>query len=90
MKAIHDSSKAQLRVNEALSGISEDLTDVGNTIQRAEERIREMQSRSDAIKDLIAEGILSDALEPDRDDIDRELSRIGRDQAVEKELARCF
>ena len=88
LKAIYDSSKAQLRVREALSGISEDLADVGNTIQRAEARIREMQSRSDAIEGLIAEGVLTDALEPDRDDIDRELSRIGRKQAVEEELAR--
>lgn len=88
LKAIYDSSKAQLRVREALSGISEDLADVGNTIQRAETRIREMQSRSDAIEGLIAEGVLTDALEPDRDDIDRELSRIGRQQAVEEELAR--
>lgn len=88
LKAIYDSSKAQLRVREAISGISEDLADVGNTIQRAEARIREMQSRSDAIEGLIAEGVLSDALEPDRDDIDRELSRIGREQAVEEELAR--
>lgn len=88
LKAIYDSSKAQLRVREAISGISEDLADVGNTIQRAEARIREMQSRSDAIEGLVAEGVLSDALEPDRDDIDRELSRIGRDHAVEEELAR--
>lgn len=88
LKAIYDSSKAQLRVREAISGISEDLADVGNTIQRAEERIRGMQSRSDAIEGLIAEGVLSDALEPERDDIDRELSRLGREQAVEKELAR--
>lgn len=88
LKAIYDSSKAQLRVREALSGISEDLADVGNTIQRAEARIREMQSRSDAIEGLIAEGVLTDALEPERDDIDRELSRIGRKQAVEEELAR--
>jgi phage shock protein A len=88
LKAIYDSSKAQLRVQEALSGISGDLADVGNTVQRAEARIREMQSRSDAIDGLIAEGVLTDALEPDSDDIDRELARIGRKQAVEEELAR--
>lgn len=88
LKAIYDSSKAQLRVRESISGISEDLADVGNTIHRAEARIREMQSRSDAIESLIAEGVLSDALEPYRDDIDRDLSRIGREQAVEEELAR--
>ena len=88
LKAIYDSSKAQIRVQEAITGISEDLADVGNTIQRAEARIREMQSRSDAIEGLIAEGVLTDVLEGDKDDIDRELDRIGREQAVEEELAR--
>jgi phage shock protein A len=88
LKAIYDSSKAQLHVQEAVSGVSEDLADVGNTIQRAETRIREMQSRADAIESLVAEGVLSDALAPEADDIDRELARIGRGQAVEQELAR--
>ena len=87
LKAIHDSSQAQLRVRESLSGISEDMADVGNTIQRAEARIKEMQSRADAIDSLIAEGVLSDALEPETDDIDRQLAQIGRSQAIEDELA---
>jgi phage shock protein A len=88
LKAIYDSSKAQLHLREAVSGISDDLAEAGNIIQRVEARIREMQSRSEAIEGLVAEGILSDALEPHSDDIDRELGRIGRDQAVEEELAR--
>ncbi|MCL4562328.1 MAG: PspA/IM30 family protein [Chloroflexi bacterium] len=88
LKAIYDSSRAQLQMREALSGISVDLADVGNTIQRAEARIREMQSRSDAIEKLISEGIFTDVLEPETDDVDRELSRIGRNQAVEDELNR--
>ncbi len=88
LKAIHDSAKAQLKVQESLSGISKDLADVGNTIQRTETRILEMQSRADAIDALVAEGVLQDVLEPDTDDIERELVRIGRNQAVEEELAR--
>ena len=96
LKSIYDSSQAQLRVREALAGISEDpstssgrrLADVGNTIQRAEARIQEMQSRADAIDALVAEGVLTDVLEPETDDIDRELARIGRSHAVDEELAR--
>lgn len=87
LKAIHDSAQAQLRVQESLSGISDDLADVGNTIQRAETRILEMQSRADAIDELVAEGVLQDVLEPETDDIERELARIGRNQAIEEELA---
>ena len=61
---------------------------MGNTIQRTEQRILEMQSRADAIDALVAEGVLQDVLEPETDDIERELARIGRNQAVEDELAR--
>jgi phage shock protein A len=88
LKAIYDSSRAQLQLREAISGISTDLADVGNTIRRTEARIREMQSRSDAIEKLVTEGVLTDALEPEVDDVDRELSRIGRERAIEDELAR--
>jgi phage shock protein A len=88
MKAMYDSSRAQLQMREAMSGISADLADVGNTIQRAEARIREMQSRSDAIEKLITEGVFTDVLEPGVDEVDRELSKLDRKQAIEDELAR--
>jgi phage shock protein A len=88
LKTVDDSSRAQPQLREALSGVSTDLADVGNTIQRAEARIREMQSRSDAIEKLISEGVLTNALDPEVDEVDRELSRIHRKQAVDDELAR--
>ena len=88
LKSVYDSAQAQLRVREAIAGISDDLADVGNTIQRAEARIQEMQSRADAIDDLVAEGVLTDALEPAGDDIDRKLARLDRERAVDGELAR--
>lgn len=88
LKAIYDSSRVQLQVREAVAGLSEDLADVGSTVQRIEARIQEMQSRSDAIDGLISQGVLSDALEPQIDVVDRELARIGRQQAIEDELAR--
>ncbi len=87
LKAIYDSSRAQLQMREAISGISADLADVGSSIQRAEARIREIQSRSEAIEGLVAEGVLSDGIE-NQDALDRELSQASRQQAIEAELAR--
>jgi phage shock protein A len=87
LKALYDSSRAQLQVKEAVSGISQDLADVGHAIERAESRIQAMQARVEAIDELVAVGALEDALEPG-DDIDRELARISRQAAVEQELAR--
>jgi phage shock protein A len=85
LKAVYDSSRAQLQVKEAVSGISKDLSDVGHAIERAEARIRGMQARVEAIDELVASGVLDEALTPG-DDIDRELARLSRTTVVEKEL----
>jgi phage shock protein A len=87
LKSIYDSSKAQLRVREALSGISSDLADAGNTIQRIERRIAGMRARSAAIHQLASEGVLRDPFEGG-DDVDRQLHQLQRSQAVERELSR--
>jgi len=88
LKALFDSSQAQLRVRESLTGISMDLADVGDTIRRIEERIQMMRSRADAINYLVVEGLLPDALGPGNEDIDRQLRQIDMNNAVEEELAR--
>ncbi|MEW6717033.1 MAG: PspA/IM30 family protein [Chloroflexota bacterium] len=88
LKALYDSSRAQLQVKEATSGISKDLADVGHAIQRAETRIQAMQARVEAIDNLVATGVLDDALAPEGDDIDRELARLTRTATVDNELKR--
>lgn len=86
LKALYDSSRAQLQVKEAATGISQDLTDAGHAIERAESRINQMQARVQTIDSLISAGALDDALSPQGDDIDRELARLTRAAAVENEL----
>lgn len=86
--AIYDASRVQVQLREQMTGISRDLSDVGHTIQRAEQRILEMRSRADAIERLVDEGTLVDVLEPGQDDVDRELLRLNRSQAVDTELER--
>jgi len=88
LKALYDSSRAQLQVKEAASGVSRDLADAAHAIERAESRIQAMQSRVEAIDDLIASGALEDVLAPEGDDIDRELASLARAAQVERELER--
>ncbi len=88
LKALYDSSRAQLQVKEATTGISKDLADAGHAIQRAEARIQAMQARVEAIDSLVATGTLEDALAPEGDDIDRELARMTRSTNIENELKR--
>jgi phage shock protein A len=88
LKAVYDASRAQIRLKEQLYGISNDLSDFGATIRRAEDRIQQMRARAQAIDGLVQEGVLRDELEPNKDDVDRELARLSRGQLVEEELAR--
>ncbi len=88
LKATYTAAEAQTRINEAFSGISEEMGDVGLAIQRAEDKTATMQARAGAIDELIASGALDDATSLNRgDDIARELEAMSSQSDVEAELA---
>ena len=61
IKATYTAAEAQTRINEAVSGLGDELGDVGMAIQRAEDKTAQMQARASAIDELIASGALDDA-----------------------------
>jgi phage shock protein A len=79
-------AKAQVKADEALTGMSEEMTDVGVTIQRIEERTKDMQARAGAYDELIDDGTLED-FTGHEDDIARDLAKLGT-TSVDEELAR--
>jgi phage shock protein A len=85
MKAQYTAAKATVRVGESVSGISEEMADMGMAIQRAEDRTAEMMSRSSAINDLMAAGVLDDPLDT-RSSLERQIDDASRTGAVELEL----
>ncbi|TDB99611.1 PspA/IM30 family protein [Nonomuraea longispora] len=89
IKATYTAAEAQTRINEAFSGISEEMGDVGLAIQRAEDKTATMQARAGAIDELLASGALDDYSGGTKgDDIQAELDRMGGGMDVELELAR--
>ena len=88
IKATYTAAEAQTRINEAFSGISEEMGDVGMAIQRAEDKTAQMQARAGAIDELMASGALDDAVGGRRDDIQSELDMISASSDVENELSR--
>lgn len=88
IKATYTAAQAQTRINEAFSGISEEMGDVGMAIQRAEDKTAQMQARAGAIDELIASGALDDATSINQgDDIARELEAMSSQSDVDRELA---
>jgi phage shock protein A len=88
IKATYTAAEAQTRINEAFSGISEEMGDVGMAVQRAEDKTAQMQARAGAIDELISSGALDDASQMGQgDDIARELEAMSSQNDVEAELA---
>ncbi len=88
IKATYTAAEAQTRINEAFSGISEEMGDVGMAVQRAEDKTAQMQARAGAIDELISSGALDDVSAVGQgDDIARELDAMSSTSDVEAELA---
>jgi phage shock protein A len=88
IKATYTAAEAQTRINEAFTGISEEMGDVGLAIQRAEDKTEQMKARAGALDELMASGALDDMVGGPRDDIQAELDRMGAGHDVDAELAR--
>ena len=56
--ARHTAAEAQVRLGEALTGVSQDMDDLGTALRKAEEKTELMQARAFALDRLIAEGVL--------------------------------
>src|SRR5579859_1275839 len=87
IKATYTAAEAQTRINEAFSGISEEMGDVGLAIQRAEDKTAQMQARAGAIDELLASGALEDHVSGGTDYIQAELDKLGATAGVDDQLA---
>ena len=85
IKANYTAAEAQARIGEAVSGISEEMGDVGLAVQRAEDKTMALRSRAGALDELMASGALDDA-SGSRDPIQAELDRISATSGVDDEL----
>ena len=86
LKATYTAAQAQTRIGEAVAGISGSMSDAGQTMQRAEDKIAQMQARAGAIDELLASGALTD-LSSSTDDIQAKLNKVSATSQVDRELA---
>jgi phage shock protein A len=62
------------------------VSDSGATLQRAQDKIANMQARSSAMDELLESGVLED-VGGGTDDIQKELDQVGNSAQVDQELA---
>jgi phage shock protein A len=88
IKATYTAAEAQTKIGEAVSGISEEMGDVGLAIQRAEDKTATMQARAGAVDELLASGALDDVTAEPGGDIQAQLDALTAGSSVDAELAR--
>ena len=89
IKAAYTAAQAETSIREAVTGISEEMGDVGMAIQRAQDKTDQMQARAGALDELLASGALEDATVPGgRDEIQSQLDALTAGHDVDDELAR--
>jgi phage shock protein A len=86
LKAQYAAASATASVNESVAGISSTLGDSGAALQRAQDKIANMQARAGALDELLQSGVLED-VGGNTDDIQKELDEAGSSADVDRELA---
>ena len=86
IKAQYTAAEAQVKVKEAVTGISEEMADVGFAIDRAEEKTENMRAKSAALDEMVELGALDEI--GGEDEIERELRKMKTTTGVDDELAK--
>lgn len=90
IKAQYTAAEAQVRIKESITGISEEMADVGMALNRAEDKTEQMKAKSQALDEMLESGTLTDYTSSDAgsDEIERELQKASLNGSVEQELAK--
>jgi phage shock protein A len=89
VKAQYSAAQAQVKINETITGISEEMTEMNLAMQRAQDKVLTMQARANAMEALIDQGALGEQGmlgAGSGDTLDRELQKISTEQNVEGQL----
>ncbi|HEY7122372.1 MAG TPA: PspA/IM30 family protein [Ktedonobacterales bacterium] len=89
VKAQYGAAQAQVRIQEAATGVSEEMADVNMAVQRAQDKVLSMQARANAMDQLIEQGTFEEVgqIGPGGDYVDRELAKISNQSSVDAQLA---
>ena len=88
IKAQYTAAQASVKIGEAATGLSEEMADVGLTMQRAQDKTDAMRARAAAIDELVDQGTLQDSLDKSGDPVASELKKISATANVNSDLER--
>ncbi|HEU0027346.1 MAG TPA: PspA/IM30 family protein [Ktedonobacterales bacterium] len=86
VKTQYSAAQAQVRIQESVTGISEEMSDVNLAVERAQDKVLQMQARANAMDELMGQGTLQEIGAPS-DPIERQIAAMKTKSAVDDELA---
>ncbi|HEV2583874.1 MAG TPA: PspA/IM30 family protein [Ktedonobacteraceae bacterium] len=87
VKAQYNAAQAQVKINETVTGISQEMNEMNMAMQRTQDKVLTMQARAEAMNTLIEQGTLGEqGLLGSVDTLERELHQIASEQNVEAQL----
>ena len=89
IKAQYSAADAQVRIKESVTGVSEEMADVGIAMSRAEDKTEKMKAKAQALDEMMGSGVLTDYTSNKSDDIiESELEKVSVSASVEEELTK--
>jgi phage shock protein A len=86
IKATYTASQAQVRVNEAVAGLGTQMNDAGASLDRARDKVAQMQARATATDELLSSGALRDLTAAPDEDLEWQLSSGASRAEIERQL----
>jgi phage shock protein A len=91
IKAQYSAAEAQVKIKENVTGISEEMNDLGMVLTRVEEKTENMKAKASALDEMMDSGVLTDVTQSyssGSTDIDQELDKVSLDRSVDQELTK--
>ncbi len=89
MKAQYTAAQASTKAMEGITGLSESMGDVSMMVERAQDKVSQLQARAEAVGQLSDSGVLDNIAigRAPGDDIDAQLRALGSAGAVDSQIA---
>jgi phage shock protein A len=85
MKSSYAAAQAQVKVTQSLTGVGNNLGNVGDAMRRAGDKVQGMQAKADALEGLMQSGVLSDPLD-NSTAAQKEMNALRASQSVDADL----
>jgi phage shock protein A len=87
IKAQYSAAESEVRIKESITGVLNEVLDLGVALKKAEDKLEKLRAKSQALDQMIESGMLVDYTS-NEDKVEKQLQNIELEKSVDDELAR--